>query len=1342
MTKELFVTLDEFEDAENYWTDKLSGEFGESKLSTSFKVVGPYKQAIHKISLSNDHSDRLLKISKGNNLSLFILLLTSFKLLIYKYTGQEDVIVTSPIYTPSNEEFNKYVVLRDYVNPYLTFKEFLLEVRNTVVEGFKNEHYPIKKLMKHLEIEDSSLLFGKVLLLENIHKKDSFKNLISDFENELIFSFQKEQDKISGDLIYDGRVFSTDFIQQLSRSYLYILDQVLSYSDIQVQNIEILPEKERNRILVDFNNTEVNGYTDRTLNELFEERVEQSFDRIAVRSSIEPKSNRDNIKYEYINIHLSYGGLNKKLIHLASDLRKSGVHANSIVGLIVENPLETVLGILSILKAGGAYLPLDANYPSNFINYIFTDSGVQTLLIESTMIHLIPDGIHPANLISIDDHNETLDYPSTLDSYNHSTDLAYMIYTSGTTGRPKGTLVDHKGIVNYSIWRIQNYHYSEKDITLQLLSYCFDGFNSNFYSSLLSGGVLMMIPDDRKMDLDYTKKIVIDFRVTNMSLVPGMYGVFLDFVEPGDWLSLRFVVLAGDTAGANIVKKSKRKIPGAMIANEYGPTETSVTAVANLNMNEDNTTIIGQPIANVQVYILDKLLKPLAPEVKGELCISGVGVTRGYLNNPEFTAKKFVKNPFVKGKRMYKSGDLAKWLPDQNIEFFGRKDNQVKIRGYRIEIEEVKKKILSFKDIKDVVIIPKEDEKAEKVLCAYFVSDIEISRSDLREYLSGLLPDYMIPSFFTQLDRFPLTRSGKIDRKKIFQMEYRSDAKENYIPPRNDLEKKLAEIWSEILGIESNKIGIDSDFIELGGHSVKATIMVSKLFKTLNVKILLSELFKLPTIRKLAEYIEKTVKVEHHSIKLAEKKEYHVLSSAQKRFFILQQMDPASTVYNVSDLYLFEGIPDREQLKKTFGQLIRRHENLRTSFVIVDGEPVQVVNNDVDFSLESYQIGQKRIFDVFEQFVRSFDLHDVPLFRIGLINIDDRKYVLMVDMHHIISDHVSQEIVVKDFLTLYRGNEPAPLKIQYKDYSEWQRAEKESEAIKKQEQYWLENFRGEIPELNLPIDFPRPKVQSFEGTTYNFEIGVEESQRIKELAINNGLTMFMLFLGIHNVFLAKICNQEDIVVGTPIEGRFHPDLELIIGMFSNTLPLRNFPEDSMTFSDFMKEVKTRTLEAFENQNYQFEDLVDRLVKRKDTSRNPIFDVFYVLANREPVPSVQGEAGGMNSKLKEISHQNTEIKSYKEQVVKTSPFDLILIVIVEDRIRCAFMYSTKLFRRETIERFKRYFLNIMRKVTENPQVRLGEIELLSDEEQNKIFSSIIKEKKKFSHLKEEVFDEVF
>ncbi|MCP4149610.1 MAG: amino acid adenylation domain-containing protein, partial [bacterium] len=747
--------------------------------------------------------------------------------------------------------------------------------------------------------------------------------------------------------------------------------------------------------------------------------------------------------------------------------------------------------------------------------------------------------------------------------------------------------------------------------------------------------------------------------------------------EIGRVSRLRQAFVGGEAVDSETVKLFHRRMYepcGTRLVNAYGPTEAAVDVAwydcTAAKAGEVPPKIpIGKPIDNTRLLILDRALQLVPTGVPGELCVAGDSLASGYLNRPELTTETFIKNrnswsaapsfpnnqspitdnqsfsnnqSSITDNRLYRTGDLARWQPDGNIEFMGRIDRQLKIRGFRIEPGEIENRLMQQKNVKEAVVIAREykTQKEDKYLCAYIVTEGGTRSSgaagdsgafalskELEKNLSMELPGYMVPSYYIRLEAVPLTANGKVDVKALPEPA-QEIVGEQYTAPRNAAEKKLAAMWAQVLERDESRIGIDDNFFYMGGHSLKAAQLIAGIHKAMGVTVQYPELFAGPTIRALAASIETAAKETGPAIKAEEKKEYYPLSSAQKRMHLQQQMESAGTGYNMPLTVLLEGTPDRKRLENTLGKLIARHESLRTSFQEKDGENVQVIHEprEIEFCVQyEDKPGDKNPGKsdeaFFEGFICPFDLTRAPLMRVALRKREKNAggtptYMLILDMHHIISDGVSFEIFIGEFMELYAGKELRPLALQYRDYSEWQNRAKETDRVKKQETYWLKQFEGNVPEMRLPTDYPRPVRRSFVGKTLIFGIEKGETAALKNTALRQGATIYMVLSAIFNSFLSRLSGQEDIVIGTPAAGRGHAGLEGTIGMFVNTLAMRNRLRAEQTYGEFLNNVKETTLEAFENQDYQFEELVGKLDISRDASRSPLFDVMFQMQNME------------------------------------------------------------------------------------------------------------------------------
>jgi amino acid adenylation domain-containing protein len=904
--------------------------------------------------------------------------------------------------------------------------------------------------------------------------------------------------------------------------------------------------------------------------------------------------------------------------------------------------------------------------------------------------------------------------PGRVEHHTRCSDPAYVMFTSGSTGSPRGILITHANVPRMA--RDTNYiEVTPRDRLLQLSNYAFDGSVFDIYGALLNGAVLVMMTRDHLLNLDRLFHLLQEENITIFFVTTALFNMLTD-LELENVSSIKNILFGGERVSPDHVRKALNRMGKGKILHMYGPTETTVFAtyyrINEINEHQE-TTAIGKPISATSIYILDRHLVPVPRGVTGQICISGTGVSPGYLNRPGLTAKKFIYNLFGKGgkeDRMYLSGDLGRWLPTGHLQFVGRIDHQVKIRGFRIELGEIESQLLTHEEIRETVVMVKTDKRGDKCLCAYVVAHKKLDIPGLRVFLSRKLPDYMIPAYFVPMANIPLTPNGKIDRKALPEPGIKIG--QSHISPKNKLEIKLVEIWADVLLLEKEKISIEDNFFELGGHSLNAIVMVARIQRELNVELPLAEVFKAPTIMGLSGGIQGLSGHKFVTIEPAEEKEYYQLSSAQKRQYILKYMDDHGIGYNISFAVILESKVDKLKLERTFKCLIERHESLRTSFHMIADEPVQRVHDVVEFEIEYYGVheiheknNESQITNkgepaaaLISSFIRPFDLSIVPLLRVALIKEAGERHILVLDMHHIISDGLSMEIFVREFAAFYTGKELPVMKLQYKDYAVWHGSPAYRRTLKQQEKYWLTLFETLPPPLELPIDFPRPSVQDFEGNYLEFNLDKTGTRLLKNIARDQGVTLFMLLLALYNVFLSKLSGQGEIVVGIATFGRSRPDLENIIGMFVNTLAFKNRIPPGQTFIQFLAEVKRNTIKAFENQDYLFEDLVEKVLKSRHTNRNSLFDVGFKMDRFQLLP---GDFGGLN------------LKPYP-QGASLSKFDMTLSAgETGETLTFGLVYRARLFTETTIKSFAGYFREIILAVVENPGIKLEDIEISLD-----------------------------
>ncbi len=1341
---------------EEYWLKELEGEIPVLEIPTDYPrpVSQSFEGDSIDFEISAEDTQALNVAALQNGATLFMVLAAAVNILLSKLSNQDEIIIGIPIADRRHPDLEKIIgifvntlALRNYPTGDRIFKEFLGDIKERVLMAFENQEYPFEELVDKLSLKRDmgrNPLFDAMFVLQNmntgsidgkeasqskIHRSVQFvlpqgyENMTQTAKFDLTFIAVELGPKTLFSIQYCTKLFKKETIKRFILYFKEIVAVALKEQCIRISDIEIISEEEKRQILYIFNGTETEYPKDKTIHQLFEEQVKRVPDRIAAfgRGRTRTWSNTNN----NIPMAITYQELHDQSKRLAYLLIEKGVLTDTIVSIMVERSLEMIIGILGILKAGGAYLPIDPGYPEERIDFMLKDSGAKLLVTNNNKEGEEVRGLEGEKVLLEEIFNspKSSTYPLMfLPSYlQNSSNLAYIIYTSGSTGKPKGVMVEHRSVIR--LVKNSNYiKFNNGDRILQTGALSFDASTFEIWGSLLNGLELVLLPEERVLNLEMLKQDLITFCISTIWMTAPLFNQMVDADEE-IFAGLRNLIVGGDVLSAAHINRIHKKFQRLNIINGYGPTENTTFSTTYLIDKEYKERIpIGKPITNSMVYIVDKSgnLQPLG--IVGEIWVGGDGVSRGYLNNPELTAQKFGFF-HMSSNKLYKTGDLGRWLSDGNIEFLGRIDHQIKIRGFRIELGEIENCLLNYPGIKEAVVLAREEEKGDKYLCAYIISDNELVTSELWEYLATEIPDYMIPSYFVRMEKIPVTSNGKINRRALPKPELKIG--ENYTAPRNEIERKLVKLWSKVLARDTmhssqlqKSIGIDDNFFQLGGHSLNATILVSKIHKVFDVKVPLMEIFKTPRIREFAAYIKGAAREKHFEIEPVEEREYYYLSSAQKRLYILQQMNLDSIAYNMPEIIFLPLEFYWGNIEETFKKLIKRHESLRTSFHLVNDIPAQKIQENVEFKIE---ILETKVFGptffqkggppeaIIKFFIHPFNLSQAPLLRVGLVKLDEEKYILLIDMHHIISDGVSHKILVKDFQAFYRKEELPPLRVQYKDFSEWQKREKEEENFKLQEEYWLREFEGEIPVLELPTDYPRPLVQSFEGKSFSFELSDNETNGLKHIAVTGGVTLYMVLLALYNVLLARLTNQEDIIIGTPIAGRRHADLEKAIGMFVNTLALRNYPEGHKDLDGFLTEVGERTLEAFENQEYQFEDLVEKMLTTRDAGRNPVFDTMFTLDNLE-------------NKVKETSQAETtqfKIKPY-ELESGIAKFDLILSCAEsEEKLVCSFDYCIKLFKEDAVQRFAAYFKQVVSVIIENRNKKISEVEIITGEEKRQL-----------------------
>jgi len=1319
-----------------YWKKQLGDRPETFELPTDFPrpPVQTFRGAQLSFELSPTLTAALKDLSRRENVTLFMTLMAGWQILLARYSGAEESIVGTPIANRRRVVtegligfFVNTLVMRTSLPPEITFKALLKHVQEVALGAYAHQDLPFEKLVEELQPERESShnpFFQVVFGLQNAPAPElrieglTFRIVAVDHQNakfDLTLNMVDTADGLQGTLQYNTDLFEAATISRLITHFKTLLQGIVNAPESRISSLPLLPAEEREQLLYQWNQKQREYHGDSCLHQWFERQVERTPAAVAL---------------VFDQVRLSYRELNERANQLAHYLRRLGIGPEVMVGLYVERSPEMVVAILGILKAGGAYVPLDTMYPKDRLAFMLEDASIRLVLSQSELTAALPD--REMTVVTLDTEWETLASQNTENPPNLTTseNLAYVIFTSGSTGRPKGTLVSHGNVARLFEATEDWYHFDERDVWTLFHSSAFDFSVWELWGALLYGGSLVIVPFILSRSPEAFYELLLTEHVTVLNQTPSAFRQLMQ-VDREAWsrsndLDLRLVIFGGEALEVRSLSEwyERHAEERPRLVNMYGITETTVHVtyrpLSRIDAETRYASPIGCAIPDLELYILDAQLGPVPIGVPGALYVGGSGLARGYLNRPELTAERFIPHPYSTnpGARLYQTGDLARYGSDGDIEYLGRIDQQVKIRGFRIELGEIEAVMRSHPAIRDVVVVAREDEPGEKRLVGYFVAAMEMSLTidDLRSYLKETLAEYMIPTSFVILDHMPLTAQGKVDRKALPAPDSaRPYLQEEFVAPRTWQEQKLAEIWSQYLGVDP--IGIHDNFFVLGGHSLLATQLISQIREVFKVELPLRALFEAPTIAALGERVEVAIEAGRGlllpDIERVARTGPLPLSFAQQRLWFIDQLEPNSAAYNLPLAMRLSGPLNLAALERSLSEIIRRHESLRTSFPVRDGRPVQLINDAQLLSIPITDLSELSAAEreaaavelAHAEARRTFELASGPLLRVSLLRLDEEQHVALMTMHHIVADGWSLSVLVKEMTVLYeaysRGLESPleELSVQYADFAVWQRGWLKGDLLETQLEYWRKQLSGAAV-LALPTDRVRPAAPTFRGATHNMQVGKEVTEGLKDQSRRAGVTLFMTLLAAFKTLLYRLNGQEDVVVGTGIANRTRGEVEGLIGFFTNTLVLRTDLSGDPSFSELLGRVRDVTLGAYSHQDVPFEKLVEELEPERYLGHAPLFQVMFSFHN---------------SPIEPLTLSGLTLQPFNT-TAGTAHFELLLAMQeVQEEIQGTFEYNTDLFDEATITRISNHFRVLLEGIVAHPEWSLIDLPLFPVDE---------------------------
>ena len=1326
-----WLSGDELERQVGYWRDQLAGvEVLNLPTDRPRRADSGFAGNILHFSIDTNLAARLNQLSRQQGASLYMTMLAAYMVLLAKYSNQEDISVGSPIANRNQEDiegligfFVNTLVLRGNVASGLSFSELVQQIRQQTLDAYSHQDVPFERLVDELVSERDMLhtpLFQVMFSLQNVPMDANFslpgikingianQDTIAKFD--LDFSLMELDGEIKGEVVYRTALYEQRFVQRLIDHYIAILKAVCAEPEASIGAISVLTPAEVQRLHA-WNNTARHYDRSITVHSLFEQQVDKTPDLPALICG---------------DARLSYRELEQQANRYARLLQEKGVRSGDVVGLCLPRSIDLMVALMGTLKAGATYLPLDPSYPVERLQYMIEDAEIRVLVarsdLDSTVISMAKKVVVADR---IDDDLQRYS-PERLPEQGSADNLLYVIYTSGSTGKPKGTGGFHRSEVNLQNWYCRDFGINTDDRVLLISAIGFDLTQKNLFAPLISGAALV-IPTSHDYDPADLIRQIEQHKVTWINCAPNAFYPVVEEAEDLQQLqSLRWIFLGGEPIDFDRLRHWLGH-SRARLVNSYGPTEctdiATIHVVNDVDAYQGSSIPIGRPIDNVRVYILDEQRRMVPEGVPGELCIGGDGVGPGYLRDAEKTDDKFIPNPFAEGEKLYRTGDLTRYLPNGEIEYLGRMDTQVKIRGFRIEPGEIEAALRELDPVRACAVIAREDVPGRKELVAYVVLEQALASAEMRAHLKRQLPDFMVPSHYVVMDTLPLTPNGKVARTLLPAPQREDESERVLIAPVSETERTVLAIWQEVLGVDS--ISVDDDFFMIGGHSLLATQVMSRLRRTFRVNLALRALFEAPTIRNTATQIDLALasaqELQLPPVVAVDRNEKLPLSFVQQQLWLLDQLDPGTPAYNMPVALRITGELNVAEFERAFLRVIERHETLRTNFVSIDGEPCAVIRADAawQFSQEDLSALEPLVRDEQVQKIAQaqtetgFDLAVDRLIRGTLIRLGrdengQQQFVFVGAIHHMVSDGWSLNIMVSELMAFYqaalRGTDAQlpELDLHYVDIAAWQRNWLQGEVLERHVSFWREQLDNEHQVLNLPTDFPRPPVMTSNGAACHGEIAASVLDRAQKLAHEEGATLFMVLLATYQLLLSRYAGQERINVGSPIAGRDMVESENLVGFFINTVVMSTDMAGDLSFRTLLRRVREVALNAYAHQSLPFEKIIEELRPRRDTSRTPFFQVFLNLLNLPPQADSQSDLV-IEPLQREDSHAH-------------SKYDLNLYASeTGDGLELLMVYNRDLFKAVTVERLLQDFSLLMANGLANPDRPVWQLSTLQAED---------------------------